>query len=216
LRLLIADDHAVLREGLKLLLDGHEGLEVVAVAVDGEEALSKAQALRPDLVLLDVAMPNMDGLAAARRIKEAVPETKVIILTVHDKEDYVFQALKAGASGYLLKESGSAEILAAIRAVAAGEYYLSPRISRTLIEDLLRAEGRRPREGAEILSAREREVLRLIAEGTNNREIASSLCLSPKTVENHRANIMRKLGVHNRVALIKTALKLGLISIDAA
>jgi two-component system response regulator NreC len=214
-RLIIADDHAVLREGLRLLLHGNQGLEVVAEAVDGKDALHKAEELRPDIILLDVAMPNVDGLEAARLIKERLPETRIVILTVHDREDYVFQALKAGASGYLLKESSSAEILAAIRAVAAGEYYLSPPISRALIADYLRQEGKRTHPELELLSAREREVLRLIAEGAPNREIARQLCLSPKTVENHRSNIMRKLGVHNRVALVKAALRLGLADIEA-
>lgn len=215
-RLVIADDHAVLREGLKLLLHGNEGLEVVAEAVDGADALRKAEEFRPDIILLDVAMPNVDGLKAARLIRERVPETRIVILTVHDREDYVFQALKAGASGYLLKESSCAEIVAAIRAVAAGQYYLSPPISRALIADYLRQEAKRTHPELDLLSAREREVLRLIAEGASNREIARRLCLSPKTIENHRSNIMRKLGVHNRVALVKAALRLGLANIEAS
>lgn len=215
MRILIADDHAVLREGLRLLLDGTEGLEVVGEAADGEEALRQAEELRPDIVLLDLAMPRMGGLEAARRLREILPGAKVVILTVHDQEQFVFQALQAGASGYLLKESGSAEILSAMRAVAAGGCYLSPRISRTVIQDYLRQEQKRPR-GAQAgsLSERECEVLRLIAEGSSNRQIAAQIHLSPKTVENHRANIMRKLGVHNRVALVKAALKLGLISVE--
>jgi two-component system response regulator NreC len=216
LRLLIVDDHAVLREGLRLLLDGENGMQVVAEAADGREALRLAEELRPDIILMDVAMPNVNGLEAARLIKECVPESRIIILSVHDREEYVFEALKAGAAGYLLKECGAADIVAAVKAVAAGNYYLSPRISRTLIEDYLRQETRPPRTEAGLLSGREREVLRLIAEGTSNRQIAGHLCLSPKTVENHRSNIMRKLGVHNRVALVKEALRLGLIELEGA
>jgi len=213
-RLLIADDHAVLREGLRLLLDGTEGLEVVAEAADGEEAVRKAHELAPDAVLLDLSMPKLGGLEAIRLIKERLPATKVIVLTVHDQDQYVFGALKAGASGYLLKESGASEILAALRVVAAGGYYLSPRISRALVEDFLRHQDRRPHPELAALSERECEVLRLIAEGVSSRDIAQRLCLSPKTVENHRSNIMRKLGVHNRVALVKAALRLGLISVE--
>jgi DNA-binding NarL/FixJ family response regulator len=213
---LIVDDHAVLREGLKLLLDGAEGVEVVAEAADGEGAVRKAEELRPDVVLMDVAMPNVDGLAAARLIKERFPQTQVVILTVHAKRDYVLAALKAGASGYLLKESGATEIIAALHAAAAGHYYLGPAISRTIIEDYLRQEERRARPYPEGLSAREQEVLRLIAEGTSSRQIADRLCLSAKTVENHRSNIMRKLGVHNRVALVRAALQLGLIDLEQA
>lgn len=212
-RVLIADDHAVLREGLRLLLDGTEGLEVVGEAADGEEALRQAELLRPDIVLLDLAMPGVGGLEAARLLKERLPETKVIVLTVHDGEDYVFRALKAGAAGYLLKESCAAEVLAAIRAVAAGGCYLSPRVSRTVVQDYVSKSGKR-QAAATSLSARECQVLRLIAEGVPGRQIALRLHLSPKTVENHRSNIMKKLGVHNRVALIKAAWKLGLTDME--
>lgn len=214
MRLLIADDHAVLREGLRLLLDGAEGLEVVAEAVDGEDALRKTEELRPDLVLIDLSMPRLSGLEATRLITQRVPGTKVIVLTVHDQEDYVFQALRAGACGYLLKEAGCSEIMAAIKAVAAGGCYLSPRVSRAVVEDYLRQDDKRPRPEGPPLTDREREILSLIAEGVTHREIAARLCLSPKTVENHRSNIMRKLGVHNRVALVRTAHRLGLISLD--
>ncbi|MFH0808865.1 MAG: response regulator transcription factor [Pseudomonadota bacterium] len=215
-RLLIADDHAVLREGLKLLLHGTDGFEVVAEASDGEDAVQKAEELKPDIVLLDVAMSNVDGLAAARLITERLPDTKVIILTLHSREEYVFRALKAGASGYLLKDSGISDIMAAIHAVAAGEYYLSPRISRTLIQDYLLREGKRAASECELLSSREQEVLILIVEGASSREIAAKLCLSNKTIENHRANIMRKMQVHNRVALVKAAYRLGLVKADQA
>lgn len=213
--MLIADDHAVLREGLRLLLDDTEGVEVVGEAADGEETLRQAELLRPDIVLLDLAMPGVGGLEAARLLTERLPGIKVIVLTVHDGEDYVFRALKAGAAGYLLKESCAAEVLAAIRAVAAGGCFLSPRVSRTVVQDYLSKQGKR-RTAAASLSARECQVLRLIAEGVPGRQIALRLHLSPKTVENHRSNIMKKLGVHNRVALIKAAWKLGLTDMETA
>jgi len=209
IRVLLADDHAVLREGLRMLLSGRPDLEVVGEATNGEEAVQQAEALQPDIVLLDLSMPALNGIEATRRIRTSLHESRVLVLTVHDSEEYVYQALKAGASGYVLKQAAATEIVTAIQTIYGGDYYLSPRISRAVIDTYLTQE-RRPTSQIDLLSSREREVLALIAEGVPSREIADKLCISPKTVENHRTNIMKKLEVHNRVGLVRAAVRLGL------
>jgi DNA-binding NarL/FixJ family response regulator len=207
MRLVIADDHGVVRGGLRLLLDRQVDMDVVAEAADGAEAVTQTLAHRPDIAVLDVAMPRLTGLQATREIKQQAPEVSVLILSMHDDERYLFEALKAGASGYVLKAQADTDLLAAIRAVERGEPFLTPEAQRTLIKDVLaRGSG-----GEEELTPREEEIVKLVAEAHTTKEIAAVLHLSEKTVENHRANAMRKLGMRDRVELVRYAIRRGLI-----
>jgi DNA-binding NarL/FixJ family response regulator len=213
IRILIAEDHTILREGLRALLAIQPQFEVVAEAGDGLEAIRGVEKHRPDLLLLDLSMPRMSGLAAVADIKKRFAETKVIVLTVHKEEEYVLAALRAGADGYVLKDATRDELLMALWAVVAGKSYLSPGISERIIEGYLDARKETAvQTGWDLLSQREREVLKLIAEGYKNREIADYLCISLKTVEKHRANVMKKLDLHNAAALTVFALNRGLIN----
>jgi DNA-binding NarL/FixJ family response regulator len=207
MRILIADDHGVVRSGLRVLLEGQEDMEVVAEAADGVEARDFAIRERPDLAILDVKMPKLTGLQATREIREQAPEVAVLILSMHDDERYLFEALKAGANGYVLKRQADSELLEAIRAVERGEPFLTPDAQRALIKDVLA----RGSERSDELSPREQEVVKLVAEAHTNKEIAELLHLSEKTVENHRANAMRKLGMRDRVELVRYAIRRGLI-----
>ena len=207
LRILIADDHGIVRSGLRLLLDRQSDLEVVAEAEDGVEALEKALAERPDLAILDVKMPKLTGLQATREIKRQAPGVSVLILSMHDDERYLFEALKAGASGYVLKAQADTDLLAAIRAVERGEPFLTPEAQRTLIKDVLE----RGSSGDEDLTPREEEVVKLVAEANTTKQIAELLHLSEKTVESHRANVLRKLGMRDRVQLVRYAIRRGLV-----
>jgi DNA-binding NarL/FixJ family response regulator len=207
MRILIADDHGIVRSGLRLLLERQEGVEVVAEASDGLEARDMAIAERPDLAILDVKMPKLTGLQATREIKAQAPEVSVLILSMHDDERYLFEALKAGASGYVLKAQADQDLVDAVRAVGRGEPFLTPDAQRALIKDVLE----RGSEQADELTPREQEVVKLVAEAHTNREIAELLHLSEKTVENHRANAMRKLGMRDRVELVRYAIRRGLI-----
>jgi DNA-binding NarL/FixJ family response regulator len=207
-RLLIADDHGVVRGGLRLLLDRQADMEVVGEASDGAQAVSVALAQRPDLAILDVAMPRLTGLQATREIKAHAPEVDVLILSMHDDERYLFEALRAGASGYVLKHEADQDLVAAVRAVARGESFLTNAAQRSLVRSWMEDEASGP---AEPLSPREQEVLKLIAEAHTNREIGDILHLSAKTVESHRANILRKLGMRDRVELVRYAIRRGLI-----
>ncbi|MFB0505258.1 MAG: response regulator [Thermodesulfobacteriota bacterium] len=213
-RVLIAEDHTIVRQGLSALINRQPDMQVVGEAQDGKEAVEKTKELCPDVVLMDIAMKHMNGLEATARIKKMAPEVKVLVLTMYENEEYIFQILRAGASGYLLKEAPMTDLIAAIKAVNSGESYLSPSISKKVIEDYIRrAElGEKSRING-ILSAREREILQLIAEGHTYEEIASILCISKKTVETHRANIMDKLNIHDKVGLVKYALRKGLIKL---
>ena len=206
MRVLIADDHGIVRSGLRLLLERQPDIEVVAEAADGAEARELAIRERPDLAILDVKMPKLTGLQATREIKAQAPEISVLILSMHDDERYLFEALKAGASGYVLKAQADTDLLAAIRAVERGEPFLTPEAQRTLIKDVLE----RGSSGEE-LTPREEEIVKLVAEANTTREIAEVLHLSEKTVENHRANAMRKLGMRDRVELVRYAIRRGLI-----
>jgi DNA-binding NarL/FixJ family response regulator len=205
LRILIADDHGVVRSGLKLLLDRQPDIEVVAEAEDGIDALEKVVAEKPDVAILDVAMPRMTGLQATHEIKKQVPDTQVLILSMHDDERYLYEALRAGASGYVLKSAAGEDLLDAVRAAARGEPFLTPEAQQTLIRDFL-ARGEQPE-----LTPREQEVVKLIAEAHTNKEIAGILHLSEKTVESHRANVLQKLGMRDRVELVRYAIRHGLV-----
>ena len=213
-RVLLVEDHTIVRKGLRSLLDKETGIKVVEEAEDGREAILKAEELHPDVVVMDIAMPGLNGLEATRQIKKRFPDIKIIILTMHANEEYILQSLKAGASGYLIKKAAPVELISAINAVHKGNSFLSPSISRTVIDEYIRrskeiSEGA---EGFEQLTVREREVLQLIAEGHKTREIAELLYISIKTVETHRAHIMNKLDIHSTAELTRYAIRKGIIS----
>jgi DNA-binding NarL/FixJ family response regulator len=207
MRILIADDHGIVRSGIKLLLERQSDLHVVAEAADGLEALECALASRPDLCILDVGMPRMTGLQAAREIRSHLPQSRVLILSMHDDEHYLFEALEAGASGYVLKREADHDLVGAIRAVARDEPFLTNAAERSIIRRWM-ADGAPPKIP---LTPREEEVVKLIAEAHTNAEIASLLHLSEKTVESHRANVLRKLGMRDRVQLVRYAIRRGLV-----
>lgn len=214
IQVLIVDDHAILRDGIRSLLERQEGITVVGEASNGREALVRVSGLRPDIVLMDVAMPEMDGLEATRRIKETHPEVKVLILTQHASREYVTPLLQAGASGYVLKRAGGREVVMAIRQVYEEGVFLEPDVTRQILQDYTQAtqgEG----TGGPHLTERERQVLRLVVEGKSNKEIALALVVSPKTVSVHRSNIMAKLGVHNSVELVRYVMEHNLLGLDA-
>jgi DNA-binding NarL/FixJ family response regulator len=206
MRILIADDHGIVRSGLKLLLDRQSDMEVVAEAEDGVEALDKVLAERPEVVILDVAMPRMTGLQATHEIKKQAPDTQVLILSMHDDQHYLFEALRAGAAGYVLKQAADHDLVDAVRAASRGEPFLTPAAQQTLIRDFVER-GEQPSQ----LTPREQEVVKLIAEAHTNKEIAEILHLSEKTVESHRANVLQKLGMRDRVELVRYAIRHGLV-----
>ncbi len=207
MKVLIADDHGIVRSGLRMLLERQMDIEVIGEAADGAEARDMAIRQRPDLAILDVKMPKLTGLQATREIKAQAPDVAVLILSMYDDERYLFEALKAGASGYVLKAQADSDLLDAVRAVERGEPFLTPEAQRALIQDVL---GESPSR-EEDLTPREQEVVKLVAEAHTNREIAAILHLSEKTVENHRSNAMRKLGMRDRVELVRYAIRKGLI-----
>jgi DNA-binding NarL/FixJ family response regulator len=207
-RVLIADDHGIVRGGLRLLLDRQPDMEVVGEAADGAEAVAAALAHRPDLAILDVSMPTLTGLQAARAIRAQAPEVTVLMLSMHDDERYLFEALKAGAAGYVLKHEAGQELVDAARAVTRGESFLTNAGQRSLVRAWMADESTGPREP---LSPREQEVLKLIAEAHTNRDIGEILGLSAKTVETHRGNLLRKLGMRDRVELVRYAIRRGLV-----
>jgi DNA-binding NarL/FixJ family response regulator len=207
MRVLIADDHGIVRSGLRKLLESEDGIEVVAEAGDGVEARDRALEVRPDLAILDVKMPGMNGLEATRAIRETAPDVSVLVLSMHDEDRYLFEALKAGASGYVLKRAADRELIEAIRAVERGEPFLTPEAQQALIRDVLDGGENRGEE----LTPREEEVVKLVAEAHTNKEIAEILGLAEKTAENHRSNAMRKLGMRDRVELVRYAIRRGLI-----
>lgn len=213
IRVLLADDHTIVRQGLRALLDSQEDIEVVGEAEDGRQAFEKTKELVPDVVVIDITMPNLNGIEATRQIKKLNPEIKVLVLTVHDNEEYIHQILQAGASGYLLKESAVTDLVSAINAVKKGGIFLSPAISKVVVKDYIRhaEEGTGDFDSLNILTNREREVLQLIAEGHTNREVAHLLKLSVKTVDVHRSHIMEKLNIHDVTGLVKYSIRKGLI-----
>ena len=208
MRILVADDHGIVRSGIKLLLERQHDLQVVAEASDGVEAVEQALAVRPDLCILDVGMPRLTGLQAAREIRAHLPDARVLMLSMHDDEHYLFEALKAGASGYVLKREADQDLVGAIRAVGSGEAFLTNAAERSIIREWMDDSN----EGPVVpLTPREEEVVKLIAEAYTNAQIAQILHLAEKTVESHRANVLRKLGMRDRVELVRYAIKRGLV-----
>ena len=214
IKVLLTDDHTIVRKGLCSILEGEAGIEVIGEAEDGREAIKLAKKLHPDIVVMDIAMSGLNGLEATRQIRNLYPEMKILILTMHANEEYILQALKSGASGYLVKKAAPSELVSAIKAVHQGNSFLSPSISRTVIDEYIRradeiSEGD---DAFEKLTARETEVLQLIAEGRKTSEIAELLYISIKTVETHRTHIMNKLGIHSTAELTQYAIRKGIIS----
>jgi two-component system response regulator NreC len=220
---ILVDDHDVVRTGLHSYLNTHSDINVVAEARNGEETLLRAGEMRPDLIIMDITMPGMDGLEATRRLKMQNPECLVLALTVHEDKQYFMEMLSAGASGYITKQAAADDLVAAIRAVASGQVYLQPTLARWLLEDYQRlakeaapqakpAENGDPVVGLDILSKREREVLELVGQAWNNQQIGEHLSLSPKTIARHRERIMHKLNMHSRTELVRFAIRTGLIS----
>ncbi|MGO8790235.1 MAG: response regulator [Terriglobia bacterium] len=213
IRILLADDHDIMRRGLRLLLERQPGFEVVGEAADGRLAVEWAEAAKPDVVVLDIAMPNMSGIEAAQRISASLPQTAIVILSMHSDEGYVLRALKAGAKGYVLKDSAENDLIEAIRAVSEGKAFFSPEISNILVEDYVREMKKRGAEDSyELLTPREREVLQMLAGGKSNKDIATVLNLSLYTVETHRRNLQDKLNLHSLAELILYAVRKGIIS----
>ena len=211
IRALLADDHTLVRAGIRGLLQGLPGVEVVGEAEDGHEALRLAEALRPDVVLLDIGMPGLNGLEVAGRLAALDPSIRVLILSMHTSEEYVLRALRAGCAGYLLKRSAVSELEVAVRAVARGETYLSPAVSKQVVDDYVGRTGGAT-DPIDALTPRQREILQLVAEGNTSKEIAERLGLSFKTVEAHRAQIMERLGVRDLAGLVRFAVRVGLVA----
>ena len=207
IRILLADDHAVVRQGFKMILNAQADMEIVGEAGNGRQAVELAEQLRPDVVVMDVAMPELNGIEATRRLASSVPHARVVALSMHKDSVYVREILRAGARGYLLKDSGAADLVAAIRAVASGESYLSPAVSNAVLDDY----RRHVTNPIDLLTSREREVLQLLAEGRTNKEIAGVLNLSVYTVDAHRGRIMEKLNLHSISELVRFAVRNGLI-----
>jgi len=213
IRILLADDHQLIRTGLRLVIEQQKDLSVVGEAGDGREAVSLANSLRPDVVVMDISMPSLNGIEAAHQIKQSHPEIAVIVLSMHPDESYVLRALKAGVKGYLLKDSAESDLIAAVRAVARGKSFFSPGVSRVLLDDYMRKLKRSGAEDAyDLLTPREREILQLVAEGKSNKEVANLLNLSVYTVETHRSNIMQKLNLKGVPELMLYAVRKGIIS----
>jgi two-component system response regulator NreC len=227
IRLMLVDDHEVVRVGLKNFLQTQEDFEVVAEASDGDEAVTRAMTAKPDVILMDITMPGVDGLEATRRLRVLCPQCLVLALTVHDDKQYFMQMLAAGASGYITKQAAGDDLVAAIRTISAGNVFLQPALARWLLEDYQRLARQSsqiqpsvPSEGEEahmvgldVLSLRERQVLELVAHGSNNQQIGQQLSLSPKTIARHRERIMHKLNMHSRTELVKFAIRTGLVQL---
>jgi two-component system response regulator NreC len=211
-KLLLVDDHAVVRSGLRMLLDGQADVEIVGEAGTASEAINAVSTLKPDVVLMDIGLPDMSGIDATRHIKNLWPEVAVVALTIHEDQEYFFNMLEAGASGYVPKRAAPEELLTAIQVAASGEVYLYPSLAKLLVKDYLTHETvDRDNQNLNKLTAREQEVLTLLADGDSNAEIAKKLSISPKTVSRHRENIMRKLNLRSRTELVKYAIRKGII-----
>lgn len=211
--MLLADDHTLMRAGLRMVVETQPDLVVVAEADDGRAAVAMAETLKPDVVVMDIGMPSLNGIEACRKIRAALPETQLVMLSMHSDEGYVLRALKAGAKAYLLKDSAEADLSRAIRAAASGKSFFSPTVGKVLLEDYMRKLQRSGAEDSyELLSSREREILQLVAEGKSSKDIANLLNLSVYTVETHRARVMQKLNLHGVPELILYAVRKGIIS----
>lgn len=210
IRVLLVDDHTLVRESLVGILQSDGDIQVIAQAADGVEAVDRALATRPDIVITDLSMPRLNGIEVVRRLRQALPDTRVLVLTMHQEDQYVLQAVRVGASGYLVKDSAAVELLAAVRNLHAGRGHFSPQAARALAEQLQHPE-RVLDDRYELLTAREREVFRLIAEGLTTKEIARQLAISTKTAENHRARVLTKIAVRNTAELVRYALRRGLL-----
>ncbi len=212
IRLLLVDDHVVVRLGLRMLLESEEDIEIVGESGTGNEAMRDVARLLPDVVLMDIGLPDISGIEATRQIKSQYPQTAVVALTIHEDEEYFFQMLDAGANGYVPKRAAPEELITAIRAAAANEVYLYPSLAKLLVRDFLSQQGgEAPEASLDALTPREEEVLAWLAEGASNAEIAEKLVISPKTVARHRENIMHKLNLHSRTELVKYAIRKGII-----
>ena len=212
IRLLIVDDHEVVRAGLSMLLENQSDMEIIGQASNGAQALSLAETLKPDVIVMDITLPDMSGIEATRQIKALQPETAVVALTIHEDEQFFFQMLQAGASGYVPKRAASEDLIKAIRAVSAGEVYLFPSLAKALVADFLgRSDNEREQAKFVELTPRELEIMAFLADGLSNEEIANRLEISKHTVARHRENLMGKLGLHNRGELVKYAIRKGLI-----
>jgi two-component system response regulator NreC len=210
IRVVIADDHTILREGLRKLLSEEGDIEVVGEAADGHDAIRKTEELKPDVVILDLAMPGLNGIAAAKKLRGAAPSAKILILTVHQEEEYVYETLRAGASGYVLKDAAAPDLISAIRKASKGEVYLSPEVSRLVVKE----EGRTEiKTVSQELTNREREICKLLAEGHTVPEIATMIGISRKTVDVHKTRLMKKLDIHNRAELVKYAIQNKLVQL---
>ncbi len=213
IRIVLADDHTVMRAGIRLVLEREPDLHVVGEASDGREAVHAVERVQPDVVVMDIAMPNLNGIEATRQIVANGAAVSIVVLSMHSDEEYVLRALKAGARGYLLKESAEADLIAAVRAVIGGKSFFSPAVSRLLVEDYVRQlQDRDIEDSYELLTTREREILQLVAEGKSNKDVANLLNLSVYTVETHRSNIMERLNLHGMPELILYAVRKGVIS----
>ena len=212
IKVVVADDHAIVREGVRMILAKERDIEVVGEAADGAQALQLVETAKPDVVVMDISMPGMGGIEATQKVKERYPKVNVLALTMHEDETYVFQLLRAGASGYVLKRAAAQDLVQAVRAAAKGEAFLYPSVARKVVEDYLRrVEAGEEKERYDGLTQREKEVLTLIAQGLPNQEIADKLYISIKTVQTHRAHILEKLGLHDRTELVRYAIRKGLI-----
>jgi two-component system, NarL family, response regulator NreC len=211
IRLLLVDDHAVVRSGLKMLLESERDVEIIGEAASASEAMEAAKRLKPDVVLMDIGLPDLSGIDATRAIKQQVSDVSIVALTIHEDEEYFFKMLEAGASGYVPKRAAPEELVTAIRAAAAGQVYLYPSLAKLLVRDFLDGGRAGTEQTPSDLTDREQEVLTYLAEGASNEEIAASLVISPKTVARHRENIMRKLNLHSRAELVRYAIRKGII-----
>lgn len=215
IKVFLADDHAVVRDGLRSLLEAEKDISVIGGAADGRKTVRQVQKLRPDVVVMDIAMPELNGIEATEQILETCPPTRVLILSMHSSKEHIFRALQAGAQGYLLKESAGQEVVKAVRTVHSGTRYLSQRITETVIDDYMhQCQAASAPSPLKRLSSREREILQLVAEGKSSAEIAETLYLSPKTVETYRSRLMRKLGVSDLPGLVKFAIRHGVTALD--